>query len=168
MNRLSRRIAKTGAALVLAVPAVLVATTASAAPAAAGNATATAKTSATASPQITADCKYGAIGPSQPVYHGPAYGQAEIFSCVGAPAACHLTVDLQKLEPQGYYVTVAHADRGWAPCDGRVLTTGAYNCPGGYSTSTFISLATLAVEALDGTPGPTSAVYSATERLACS
>lgn len=166
MKKITRRLAKTGAALVIAVPAMLVSTSASAAPAATGSATATA--SATASPQIDADCQYVAIGPTQPTYHGSAYGQAAIVSCVGAPAACHLTVDLQKLEPQGYYVNVAHADRGWAPCSGKVLTTGAYKCPGGYSTSSYTSLATLAVEAIDGTPGPTDAVYSATEKLACS
>lgn len=165
MSRLVRRIAKTGAAAVIAVLAVIGATTASAAPAEAGNATA--KASATASPQITADCKYAAIGPTQPVYHGPAYGQAEIVSCVGAPRACHLMVDLQKMEPQGYYVNVGHADRGWAPCDGKILTTKPYYCPGGYSTSTFVSLATLVIEAADGTPGAPSAVYSATEHLAC-
>lgn len=98
MNRIARMIAKTGAALVLAVPTVLVATSASAAPAGAGNSTA--KTSTTASPQITAHCSYAAIGPTQPVYHGSAYGQAQIASCVGAPAACHLMVDLQSWSPR--------------------------------------------------------------------
>lgn len=63
---------------------------------------------------------------------------------------------------------MAHADRGWAPCDGKILTTKPYTCPGGFSTSTYISLATLAIEAADGTPGPPSAIYSATKNLACS
>jgi hypothetical protein len=165
MNKIAKRIAQVGAVLILAAPTALAATSASAESVATGHATANA--SATVSPQITVSCAYGAIAPSQPVYHGSAYGQAQITSCVGPPIACHLVVDLQKLEPQGYYVNVQHGDRPWGPCNGNILSTKPYTCPGGFSNSTFISLASLTVEAPDGSFGTPDSVYSKPATLAC-
>jgi hypothetical protein len=155
---------KTGAAVILAVPTVLIATSASAAPVTTG--TATARPTATVSPQAVGSCTYSAIPPQQPLYHGPVYATTGINSCKGDVELCHLAVDLQKLEPQGYYVTVGHADRGWAACSGSILKSSAYKCPGGYSSTEFITLATLTVEGSGG-PGAPDAVYSDPDHLAC-
>lgn len=165
MKKIVTTVAKAGAVLVLATPTALMTTSASAAPVATGKATAKPSVSVNSVKPLVGSCLYQAAAPQQPVFHSTVYGSGQINSCAGDVEECHLTVDLQKMEPQGYYVTVGHKDGGWTTCNGKVLKP-PYGCPGGYDTSTFISLATLVVSGSGG-PGAPDAVYSGSAKLAC-